>query len=474
MFLPPPPLNSKIEKKELSEKEKIILERLKLSTNVISTVLSQKDLRIELNNFILAKVKKTGNDEELTFKEIFSGKTINLEGVKSTFFNEFRDEFIKTILSKNYRHSDEFSKYNFENIEQIMRFFGQDKSFYQLQNNSANVKPYTYQSVYDELEFDPGFELYFPYSENFENQNYLGNPYYSLTYNPLTNDDENEGEIFDAVTGQYLHVSLIDDDFAYSTPTYIITIDDGLNYEDLTFNLNNFIKTPNYKINISDQSYNPITFQNTSTLTNGGNVCNTELRVKDDKWGLIQNGYGLFEGAIEFAVAVSNGVKEVSIPNQNPASNPILTLDASAFGYTKIKRKKVKQMRDNNDEFINIGLYVSKWCPGDADKMIFLYEYDKPWLLSENGKEFSEAITGTSSLIKDPVLRASVSLIPLAPVVKALLEGTAKSRIEHYSVINSNAVNNNQRLGTQGITPNLLNGFRPYGKSSVFVTLVMD
>jgi hypothetical protein len=94
--------------------------------------------------------------------------------------------------------------------------------------------------------------------------------------------------------------------------------------------------------------------------------------------------------------------------------------------------------------------------------------------LSENGKEFSEAITGTSSLIKDPVLRASVSLIPLAPVVKALLEGTAKSRIEHYSVINSNAVNNNQRLGTQGITPNLLNGFRPYGKSSVFVTLVMD
>jgi hypothetical protein len=466
----------KINERKLSKEEEVFLQRIKLSTIIISDVLKDNKIRKDLNNFILAKVKKTGTDEELTFKEIFSNKLVKLDGVNENFLINFKDKFIETIIRKDFSIYKDLSNLKFNNENEIQKYFGQKNvSNYILNSLPEKINNVSSQFI-DELEFDPGFEIYFPYSENFENQNYLGNSYYAVTFNPLVNDFENEGEIYDNVTGQFLYVSLIDDDFAYGTPTYIVTIDDGLNFNDLNDNLLNYIKTPNYKVSISDLSYNPVTFQS-SIQTNVNppiNGCTTELRIKDGKWGLIHNGYGLFEGAIEFAVAVSNEVAQVSIPNQNPDSNPILTLDASAFSYVKIKRKKVKKMRDDENEYVNVGMYISKWCPGDPDKMIFLYEYDKPWLLSENAKEFSELIGGSFSLIRDSSLRATVSLLPIAPVVKAVLEGTAKSRIEHYSIINSNAVNTNQRSPTSGINPSLLNGFRPYGKSSVYVTMVMD
>jgi hypothetical protein len=62
----------------------------------------------------------------------------------------------------------------------------------------------------------------------------------------------------------------------------------------------------------------------------------------------------------------------------------------------------------------------------------------------------------------------------IAPLVKSLLEGTANSRIEHYSIIGSNAVWTNQKVPTNRSNPPLLNGYRPYGTNSVMVTLVID
>jgi len=58
--------------------------------------------------------------------------------------------------------------------------------------------------------------------------------------------------------------------------------------------------------------------------------------------------------------------------------------------------------------------------------------------------------------------------------VKNLLEGTANSKIEHYSIIGSNAVSANQRQPSNATTPSLLNGYRPYGMNSVMVTLVIE
>lgn len=76
-----------------------------------------------------------------------------------------------------------------------------------------------------------------------------------------------------------------------------------------------------------------------------------------------------------------------------------------------------------------------------------------------------------------PATRATVQALTnagLTPVVQVLLEGTAKSKIEHYSIIGSNAVSANQRIPTNGMSPSLLNGFRPYGTNSVMVSLVID
>jgi hypothetical protein len=109
--------------------------------------------------------------------------------------------------------------------------------------------------------------------------------------------------------------------------------------------------------------------------------------------------------------------------------------------------------------------------------MLFIYEYDKPNTFSENALEWSNVITAGLGMIGDDATRATVSALAsagLAPLVKALLEGTAKSRIEHYSIIGSNAVWANQRVPTNGTNPSLLNGFRPYGSNDKMVTLVID
>lgn len=203
------------------------------------------------------------------------------------------------------------------------------------------------------------------------------------------------------------------------------------------------------------------------------------VKRKDGRWTLLSNGYGIFEGKIEFAAAVSTNVSEVNIPQQNTQSNPIIKLDktAQAWSYIKIKRKKVREMQRDLQSYVNFGMNVSPWCAQQPDKMLFLYEYDKPWLLSSNAKEFSDLLSAGIGLIGDSATRATLSALAgagLAPVVKAVLEGTAQSQIEHYSIIGSNEVTANQGVPTNGIDPSLLRGFRLYGKSSVAVSLVVD
>jgi hypothetical protein len=240
------------------------------------------------------------------------------------------------------------------------------------------------------------------------------------------------------------------------------------------------IDAQDYLVNPTDDEYNPIIRQRRNPRPDSSvSVCTKELRVKDIRWTLLHNGYGLFEGKIEFAVAISNNVTSVTVPNQNPQSSPIITLDrtAHAWGYKKIKRSKVKKMRDNVNEFESIGLYVSPWCAGQPDKMLFLYEYDKPNFFSENANTISNVLIGGIGLIGDSATRETLSSLAsagLAPLVTALLEGTAKSKIEDYSFIGSNAVTANQKVPTAGMTPSLLNGFRPYGTNSVMISLVID
>jgi hypothetical protein len=453
--------------KALNQKEKETVAKFEHASLVLQGLFSTNpSIRKEFNGFIAAKLAKSGTDEELTFKEIFEAQPIRLSGVKSDFLVRFRDSFAGTFINRKYPNSQKYDKISFANVDEVAVYYGL-KSVNKSANNSNTREN---ASVYDE---SIPYEIYYPYSENFNPEAAVN---YAVTSHPLNNNEWNYGMFFDAA-GNPIYEVEVNDDYAYGTPTYIITYDDGLKLADFS-NGNKPIEATKYFINITDDDYNPILMQSTQNEPNPS-PCTSELRVKDGRWTLLQNGYGLFEGKIDFAVAVSRNLSEVTIPNQNPQSNPIIQIDRSAhaFGYVKLKRGKVRKMRDNLNEYIGLGIYVGPWCPDAPDKMMFLYEYDKPNMFSENAKEWSDFLTGAAGLIGDPATRSTIQGLTnagLAPLVKVLLEGTAKSKIEHYSIIGSNAVSANQRIPTNGMTPSLLNGFRPYGTNSVNVSLVID
>lgn len=420
------------------------------------------DLRKEFNYFIAAKLEKSGVSEELTFKEIFEPKNHSLKGVKQDFLFRFKTAFVQTFITGDFPKSSNYKHLLLKDEQAVASYFG-FKEILTTPYSSSN------QSTYEE---QIPYEIYFPYSENW-NPDQIVN--YAISYHPLTNVEWNYGMFFDPL-GNPLYEVTVDDDFAYGTPTYIIT-DDGLKIEDFNSGTPP-IESSRYAIGLTDDEYNPIVI-NSDPITPNPSPCNKELRVKDGRWTLLRNGYGIFEGKIEYAVAVTVNVSEVTAPTQNPQSNPIIQSNRSAhaWGYQKIKRKKIKKMQDNTNEFISFGLNVSPWCAGMPDKMMFLYEYDRPNFISTNAKEWSELLVAGINLIGDSATRATVSTIMsggVAPLVKNLLEGTANSRIEHYSIIGSNAVAATQNYRSIAMTPTMINGFRPYGKNDVCITLVLE
>jgi len=453
--------------KILNEKEKKVVAKFEHAYLVLQGLFSQKpEIRKEFNAFIAAKLAKSGTDEELTFNEIFKANRLNLPGVSPSFLQRFRDEFVKVFISGNYPNSNKFASHSFKSMEDVAAYYDIKSTIIRTatstggENTGYNEEPITY-------------EIYFPYSENWNPNDVIN---YTLTYHPLTNVEWNYGMFYDAA-GNPLYEVTVDDEYAYSTPTYIITYDDGLKVSDFD-NGNMPIEATTYVIGLTDDEYNPIKIQNSEVLPNPS-PCNTELKVKDGRWTLLRNGYGIFEGKIEFAVAITKNVSEVSIPNQNPQSNPIIQSNRSAhgWGYLKIKRSKVKKMQRDINEYVSFGLNISPWCSGQPDKMMFLYEYDKPNIFSSNSLQWSNLLTAGVGLVSDSATRSTLSSLVssgIAPLVKNLLEGTANSKIEHYSIIGSNAVSANQRQSSNATTPSLLNGYRPYGMNSVMVTLVIE
>ncbi len=420
---------------------------------------SDRQLRKEFNGFIAAKLNKSGTDEELTFQEIFDPKPVSLTGVNADFLLRFRDAFAGTFISGKFPNSSKFSTINFKNADEVA-------AYYDVKASNANGL-----FNYDDNVAIP-YEIYFPYSENYDVSTDVN---YAVSYHPLNNSEWNYGMFYD-FSGTPLYEVTVDDDYAYGTPTYIITYDDGLKLKD--FNAGTLpVQASKYHIGLTDDDNNPIVLE--TPIEPNPSPCLKELRVKDGRWTLLRNGYGIFEGKIEYAIAVTIKVSEVTVPNQNPQSNPIILSNRSAhaWGYQKIKRKKVKEMKNDESKYVSFGLNVSPWCAGQPDKMIFLYEYDKPNIFSENAAEWSNLLTAGVGLIGDSATRTTLSSLAsagVAPLVKALLEGTAKSRIEHFSIIGSNAVWANQKVPTAGMTPSLLNGYRPYGTNNVMATLVID
>jgi hypothetical protein len=456
--------------KLLNENEKAVVSKFEHASLVLQGLFSAKpEIRKEFNGFIAAKLAKSGTDEELSFQEIFQAKEVSLTGVRPDFLIRFRDAFSEIFIKGNYPKSHLFSHVKFNSIEDVAAYY--DIPTQQINYSNSNVQLSSSENP-NWNNSGIAYEIYFPYSDNWH-VNTLVN--YAISHHPLSNVEWNYGMFFDPL-GNPLYEVTINDDYAFSTPTYIITYDDGLKLEDFS-NGNMPIEAANYKIDLTNNDYTPIIIE--SPVIPNPSTCTKELRVKDGRWTLLRNGYGIFEGKIEFAVAVTRQLTEVSVPSQNIQSNPIIHFNrgAHAWGYKKLRRRKIRDMERDLNDYISFGLKVSPWCSGQADKMIFLYEYDKPWVLSQNAKEISNVLTAGAGLIGDSTTRAIVSSLTsagLAPLVKNLLEGTAQSKIEHFSIIGSNAVWANHRIPTNGSNPNLLNGFRPYGKNSVMATMVID
>lgn len=452
--------------KVLNQKEKESLAKFEHASLVLQGLFSANpSIRKEFNGFIAAKLAKSGTDEELTFREIFEAKTVNLNSVKSDFLFRFRDAFAGIFISGKYPNSIKFSGIKFNTIEDVARYYGIRAQL------APSANPVAEQTTSNEESIP--YEIYFPYSENWDVQNDIN---YAVSHHPLNNVEWNYGMFYDQF-GKSLYEVNVDDDFTYGNPTYIITYDDGLKIQDFS-NGNKPIKAQRYRIALTDDEFNPVVLTRTP-ITPNPSPCTRELRVKDGRWTKLREGYGIFEGKIEFAVAVTIDVSEVSVPNQNPQSNPIILSERSAhaWDYKKIRRKLIREMIKDENKYVELGINVSPWCAEQPDKMLFIYEYDRPNMFSQNALEWSNLLTAGVGMIGDSATRATVSSLVsggVAPLVKALLEGTAESRIEHYSIIGSNAVWANQKIPTNGTKPKLLNGYRPYGSNETMVTLVID
>ena len=316
--------------------------------------------------------------------------------------------------------------------------------------------------------------IYYPYSENWSPEMKIN---YAVTHHPLVTEQWNYGALYNQ-QGGYVNTVYVDDDYAFGNPTYIVTYDDGLQQSD--FESGNLpFEAKNYAVSVSDRNYNPVTYRNqVQSIPFPQNPnCRKELRIRDGRWTLLRESFGIFEGGIEFAAAMTIDVSQVNIPGQPNSPTILVRRDAHGWGYVGVRRNAIREMKKDEKKFVHLGIYISYWCEGDPDKMLFIYEYDRPNLFSTNSLQWSKAVAAAANLISDPNQRERVAAFAnqgIQPLVQALLNGTTQSSIVHYSLLGANAVIANQRIPTSGIRPSLINGHRPYGSSNACVTLVVD
>lgn len=453
--------------KVLTQKEKEVVLKFEHASLVLQGVFSRMpELRKEFNGFIAAKLKKSGTDESLSFQEIFDPAIINLPGVKSDFLFRFRDAFGGTFVNGNFPNQDRFTNQRFNSIAEVAKYYDVHPKnniildANGLQNSeSSNGLPYI---------------IYYPYSENWDPQANLN---YAVSHHPLVTEHWNYGALYNT-QGKLLNEVYLDDDYAYENPSYLITYDDGLQASDFEGGQLPF-QAKNYAVSIMDKNYNPLTYRSEGVARPfpQNPTCRKELRIRDGRWTLLKEGFGIFENRIEFAAAMTINTSEVSIPSNGTSPTILTKREAHAWGYIPLKRDLIRRMKKDEKLFVHLGIYVSYWCGGDPDKMLFIYEYDRPNLFSTNSLAWSQAIGAGIGLVADSARRDSIAAFGrqgLQPLVQALLNGTSESKIVHYSILGANAVTANQRVPTAGIRPSLINGYRPYGTSSACVTLAVD
>ncbi|MEI6946975.1 hypothetical protein V9K67_07205 [Paraflavisolibacter sp. H34] len=456
----------------LSKPEQEVVKKFEQASCVLQGLFADQPLRQEFNAFIAAKLERTQSDEELTFREIFNARPVSLPGVRQDFLQRLKVAFVQAFLAGNYPGADKYKDLKFGSEDELAAFFDLEK----VASPAFRVNA-TANTGYQTEGLGLPYMIYFPYSENFPSNNSRN---YTICYDPLYTNDSNTGLVFHAGSGELLKEVTVDDDYAYEHPTYLLTYDDGLQHSDISSGLVP-VKFSSYHKKFFNDDYRSDFFNDTDSeqeQETSTTACTTRLGVKDGRWTLLKNGYGLFEGGIDYAVAVSFGVSYVRIPGETPGANPELIIGgATAWGYQKIRRKKVKQMQKNENEYCSFGMNVAPWCAGKPDGLVFLYEYDRPKKFGQSTKEWSGFVSRAALLISDPVTRQKVMDLSnngVPPLVTVSLEGNSNSKVEQITQISSDDVWINQQQPSPFTKPSLLNGYRVYGSDDVNVTLVIE
>ena len=343
-----------VEKRILTAKEIALKQQLEQISNVVAEVFKDKILKKQVDQQIAAKLKITTNDEALTFKELFgkplaSDQTTTLATKKFVidpiFAQNFKNKYLEVLNSGNYRNADKYQT-------KIVNRNGL----------KTNVVDQEMIGAIDQIIGIDGGQLYFPYSENFLIDTYNVNPNaeFTISSHPVDNADENVGFAFDASSGSWNQV-LVDDTYAWNTPTYIVTVDDGPTPENVAG---------------TGQNWDFLPVMSGPTPSPAPGMTNPTFSLV--YWGKLhieRQAEGLFDGASEIIL-----VRPAAAP-QLDANGELKTVDMVIGSYVyppKIKRKKIRYMRDHHEDAILVGgNFMSDWKVAYQEVPLVIYEFDK-------------------------------------------------------------------------------------------------
>lgn len=420
-----------VEKRTLTATEVALKKQLEQISYVVAEVLKDKTLKKEIDQQVAAKLKITTNSESLTFKELF-GKPSSSDqtplaansGIKKftidpTFTKNFKNKYLEVLNSGKYKNADKYqTKSTNENGLKVNDADGSNE----------------FQHVPD------GGEIYFPYSENFLVNTYDINPNanFTISSHPIDNADENGGFAYDASSGLWNPV-LVDDNYAWNNPTYIVTIDDGPTPENVAALGGNWQFLP---------------IEGTPTPPPGMTNPTFSL-VYWGKLHIARQAEGIFDGGSEIVL-----IRPSTAP-QLDANGEFKTADVgigSLVSMPKIKRKRIRQMYNNASDAILVGAdFITDWKVAYQELPLVIYEFDK-------GTNFSISVPVSFKLKKGNI------------TVGGTFAATIPSRKTPYvaSTIDRDAYFALKHVPNAYIDPGALDSWRQWGQQMSSITLIQQ
>jgi hypothetical protein len=273
-----------------------------------------------------------------------------------------------------------------------------------------------------------------------------------VTSHPINNEDENEGIVWNEITQNWDYV-LIDDNYAWTSPTFIITIDDGYTEQEMNSGLIGGISTT-FLSPVTDANPTPIP----PPFINPGIIQGS--RVYYGKLHLEKQAEGLFDGGSEVIL-----IRPSATPSLDANGN-LLTANVNIdefISLPKIIRRKIRQMKNEPDKFIWVGgTFTNEWKQINANLPLVIYEYDK----------------GGSLDITLPSFKFDIKVggIPVTVTTPTALKYNVPSRSNPYLVedVTRNSYGQYRNTRNPGIDPGQYDGWRSWGFQATNVTLITE